>query len=92
MTPTLTLPTPVIFTMSPTTGRREARLRPEHASRYPDIRAGEWESAAVLSDRVMAGGLLRASPVSLCGRVLPGEHFEFRGGIQASARPRREDR
>ena len=73
-------------------GRREARLRPEHAVRYPGIQAGVWESAAVLCDRVLAGGLLRGSPMGWCARVLPGEHFEFRGGVPEGARPRREDR
>ena len=71
---------------------REARLRPEHASRYPGIQPGVWESAAVLCDRVLAGGLLRGSPVGWRDRVLPGEHFEFRGGGSLAKRPRREDR
>ncbi len=76
----------------PSIGRREARLRPEHATRYPGIQAGEWESAAVLCDRVLAGGLLRGSPMGWCDRVLAAEHFEFRGGGPEGARPRREDR
>jgi len=71
---------------------REARLRPEHATRYPGIQAGVWESAAVLCDRVMAGGLLRGSPMEWQDRVLPPQHFEFRGGARESKRPRREDR
>ncbi len=73
-------------------GRREARLRPEHAARYPGIEAGEWQSAAVLCDRVLAGGLLRGSPIGWRDRVLPSEHFEFRGGGAEGKRPRREDR
>jgi hypothetical protein len=72
--------------------RREARLRPEHATRYPGIQAGVWESAAVLCDRVLAGGLLRGSPMGWRDRVLAAEHFEFRGGEQQGERPRREDR
>ena len=75
----------------PPHGRREARLRPEHASRYPGIQAGVWESAAVLCDRVLAGGLLRGSP-GWRERVLPPEHFEFRGEGREGKRPRREDR
>jgi hypothetical protein len=71
--------------------RREARLRPEHAWRYPDITVGVWEPAAVLCDRVLAGGLLRGS-MAWCDRVLPPEHFEFRGGAPEGERPRREDR
>jgi hypothetical protein len=72
--------------------RREARLRPEHAWRYPGIQAGVWEPAAVLCDRVLAGGLLRGSPLALRDRVLPPEHFEFRGGGSQGERPLREDR
>jgi hypothetical protein len=73
-------------------GRREARLRPEHAARYPGIEAGVWQSAAVLCDRVLASGLLRGSPMGWRERVLPTEHFEFRGGGPEGKRPRREDR
>jgi hypothetical protein len=72
--------------------RREARLRPEYAARYPGVQAGVWETAAVLCDRVMAAGLLRGSPRGWHDRVLPLEHFEFRGGGAPLKRPRREDR
>ncbi len=79
--------------MSPTTiaTGREARLRPEHAGRYPGIRTGVWESAATLCDRVLAGRLLRGDPLGWGERVLPAEHFEFRGGREGH-RPLREDR
>ena len=77
----------------PWTTRREARLRPEHAIVYPGVRAGVWEPAAVLVDRIVAARLLRGGQVEIRGRVLSGEHFEFRGGTEAVApRPRREDR
>jgi hypothetical protein len=72
--------------------RREARLRPEYAGHYPGIQAGVWESAAVLSDRVLAGGLLRGSPLGWRVRVLAPEHFEFRGDAPEGERPLREDR
>ena len=72
--------------------RREARLRPEHARRYPGIQAGVWEPAAMLCDRVLASGLLRGAPPGWRERVLPSDHFEFRGGIPQGERPRREDR
>lgn len=73
--------------------RREARLRPEHARFYPGISPGIWESAAVLADRVLAGDLLRGVAPGWRDRVLPEEHFEFRGGtIGTEDRPRREDR
>ena len=92
------LPIPAPSRSTPAAGsasasdRREARLRPEHASRYPGIQAGVWESAAVLCDRVLAGGLLRGSPVRWRNRVLAPEHFEFRGEGPQGERPRREDR
>jgi len=76
---------------------REARLRPEHAHRYPGLHAEEWVSAATLADRVLAGALLRGRDTSLWVRLLPDEHFEFRGGgwrgdPEGHARSRREDR
>jgi hypothetical protein len=73
-------------------GRREARLRPEYAARYPGVQAGVWEPAAALCDQVMAARLLRGSPRGWHDRVLPPEHFEFRGGKTPLKRPRREDR
>jgi hypothetical protein len=88
---------PVSGPATASNGRREARLRPEHAHRYPGLRAEQWESAATLADRVLAGALLRGRDTSLWVRVLRDEHFEFRGGgvalaTEAGARPRREDR
>ena len=76
---------------------REARLRAEHTQRYPDVRPERWEPAATVSDRVLAGRLLRGSLVGLRGRVLPDEHFEFRGGTARGGErrvsgPWREDR
>ena len=78
-------------------GRREARVRPEHAHRYPGLHAGQWESAATLADRVLARALLRGRDTSLWVRLLHDEHFEFRGGgglvvPEGGRRPRREDR
>lgn len=103
-----TTPGPLATAFGPATvwdGRREARLRPEHAHNYPRLRAGTWESAAtladrVLADRVLAGLLLRGGVESgLRGRLLHPEHFEFRGGGArgpasdgGGGRPRREDR
>lgn len=76
---------------------REARLRPEHAHRYPGVRPERWEPAATVADRVLAGWLLRGNLIALRGRVLLDAHFEFRGGSERGrgregARPRREDR
>ena len=79
-----------------TVSRREARLRPEQADLYPGLVPGQWEPAATLADRVLAGRLLRGRDLLHPGRILADAHFEFRGGhaLDASApgRPRREDR
>ena len=75
--------------------RREARLRPEFAQLYPYLQAGEWESAAVLADRVVAGILGRPDGKFITGeRALQAEHFEFRGSDERQAPDlvlRRED-
>ncbi len=75
---------------------REARLRPEAGHRYPWIRPGEWQPAASLADRVLAGRLLRGVNQAIWGRVLGEADFEFRGGSarggeRTASRPRRED-
>ena len=60
--------------------RREARLRPEFGHLYPYLVAGEWESAAVLADRTIAGILGRPDGRFITGeRALDPDHFEFRG-------------
>jgi hypothetical protein len=99
MTPLTTLESGRSMTGPPSvwSGRREARLRPEHAHRYPGLHAEEWVSAATLADRVLAAALLRGRDTSLWIRLLHDEHFEFRGGgerlvSEKGQRPRREDR
>jgi hypothetical protein len=59
---------------------REARLYPQFAHLYPALRSGEWASAAVMADRVLAGSLIRGGESAIRGRVLLDTHFEFRGG------------
>ena len=75
--------------------RREARLRPEFAAHYPYLKAGEWESAAVLADRVIAHTLGRPDGRFITGeRALDPTHFEFRGwdpGARDGGTTRRED-
>ena len=67
---------------------RQARLRPEYASLYPGLEPGTWEQAEDLAEQLLTQHLLQPSPgFGLSGRVLPGEHFEFRGGDPAG-RPR----
>jgi hypothetical protein len=79
-----------------TVSRREARLRPEQADLYPGLVPGQWESAAMLADRVLAARLLRGRDLLHPGRILADAHFEFRGGqardASVASRPRREDR
>jgi hypothetical protein len=74
---------------------REARLRHEFAANYPYLTPGVWESAALLSDRVVANVLGRPDGRFITReRALDPQHFEFRG---SEARPpshtshRRED-
>jgi hypothetical protein len=60
---------------------REARLRLGNSELYPGIPAGEWRTAAVMADQVLAGQLLRGVDAAIRGRVLLESHFEFRGGV-----------
>ena len=60
---------------------RLVRLDPEFGSRYPEIPAGEWlpavMAAAWQADRLW----LESGPEALRQRrVLPDQHFQFRGG------------
>ena len=65
---------------------REARLRPDFAPLYPYLQAGEWESAAELTDRVVANTLGRPDGMFITGeRALDAEHFEFRGKDERQA-------
>lgn len=73
---------------------RQARLRPEFAARYPYLTPGQWESAAVLTDRIVANIPGRPGGRFITGeRALDPVHFEFRGGDQRPVPPsrRRED-
>jgi hypothetical protein len=60
---------------------REARLRPEYISLYPDLMPGVWVPACTLRDFVLERGLYqrRTGPPSH-RRLLQESHFEFRGG------------
>ena len=65
---------------------REARLRTQFAHLYPAITAGQWESAAVIADRMVAW-LLRNPKAGFIAtdRILPPEHFDFRGDVPRPA-------
>jgi hypothetical protein len=74
----------------PMASKREARLRPEFSRLYPFLQAGEWESAAVLTDRIVTGTLGRPDGLFITGeRALDPDHFEFRGSDERQA-PRLE--
>ena len=82
----------VAGTLTPTM-RREARLLPDCARFYPGVVPGVWEPAAMLADRVLAGGLLRGGAIGWRHRILHDAHFEVRGGEpEPRERPMREDR
>jgi hypothetical protein len=57
---------------------REARLKPEFASLYPEIDPGVWFPAALVSARRLAR-IRSAGDAGSLARVLDEHHFEFRG-------------
>jgi hypothetical protein len=60
---------------------RKTCLKPEYATRYPEIPANIWLGAAGVAARVAARLRHSSGPGnSSAERVLPDEHFEFRGG------------
>jgi hypothetical protein len=71
-----------------TDAKRLARLRPEYASLYRGIDPDVWQDADDLAQELLTQHLLQPSPgFMLSARVLPEEHFEFRGG-EPPGRPR----
>jgi hypothetical protein len=67
-------------------GAREARLKPEFVHLYPEIRPG-WHPAAQLAEQVADRLIARQGYPSLRDRVLPTEHFEYRGHLPAHIEP-----
>lgn len=59
---------------------REARLKPEFAHLYPELPAGRWLPASEVGATILMSQLRASRPPSLGERLLPEEHFEFRGG------------
>jgi hypothetical protein len=63
---------------------REARLRPEYATLYPDLIPGVWMPAYTLRDFVLERGLYQRRTGPPTHRRLQLEsHFEFRGGTSS---------
>lgn len=76
--------------------RRQARLRDTCAELYPALQAGVWIEAAELGATLLRWITGQETGFSLGSRLLPEEHFEFRGGELPrgsikSPRTRRED-
>jgi hypothetical protein len=70
---------------------REARLCPKFAQLYPTLTPGEWKPAARIAEAVLANFLLHEMTESPSPeRLLPEEHFEFRGGAEPSRADARE--
>ena len=65
---------------------RKACLKPELASLYPEVLPNIWLGAAGVAARVAARLRRERGRDLLAGRVLPDEHFEFRGGRRRSLR------
>lgn len=60
---------------------REARLRREHADRYPGIDPDVWFNAATLAEHLDLRRARESEGEPPSGpRPLAAEHFEFRGG------------
>jgi hypothetical protein len=59
---------------------RESRVRPGYGHLYPELRPG-WDAAQNAARRVADRILTQRGYAGLLkGRVLPDDHFEFRGG------------
>jgi hypothetical protein len=64
--------------------RREAKLKREFAHLYPPLEAGQWESAAVMANKLVAWLVgKKTHGYAASERVLRPEHFEFRGGKES---------
>jgi hypothetical protein len=59
---------------------REARLRPEWADLYPEVRPDVWQVAAELVPHVLRYRLRGERSWEFTRRILDDDHFEFRGG------------
>lgn len=75
---------------------REARLMPKFVEFYPGLPAGVWLPAGEVAEHIVAVVRREGGRLGLHGRVMAGDHFEFRGGAPGLATrartERREDR
>jgi hypothetical protein len=59
--------------------RREARLKPEFAHLYPPLKGGQWGSAAVMANKLIAWLVgKKKHGYAPSERLLRPEHFDFR--------------
>lgn len=64
---------------------REARLRPEFTHLYPGLTPGQWEPASRIAEAVLANLMLQQlGEAPSTDRLLPEQHFEFRGGASSA--------
>lgn len=61
---------------------RQVRLKAAYADRYLPLDPGVWYTAAAAAGCVKGTTIVRDGPqVEIRDRVLPPQHFEFRGGV-----------
>jgi hypothetical protein len=69
---------------------REARLRPEFTHLYPGLTPGQWEPASRIAEAVLANLMLQQlGEAPSADRLLPEQHFEFRGGAPTTRSSKR---
>jgi hypothetical protein len=77
---------------------REAQVNSAFADLYPSLDPGSWYTAAAIAGYVKGTRIIREGPdVRFPDRILPGNHFRFRGGtprrgFSLGLRSRRIDR
>ncbi len=66
---------------------REVQVKPAYADHYPTLTPGRWYTAAAIAGLVKGTRIIKEGrEVTFTGRVLPSEHFEFRGGAERRGR------
>ncbi|MBA2627871.1 MAG: hypothetical protein H0U85_07645 [Gemmatimonadales bacterium] len=63
---------------------REALLKPEYASLYPEMVPGVWQAAADIAAQVMVR--MQQGDAHFEHRIMNEQHFEFRGGLPTGVR------
>ena len=73
---------------------RQARLRLASTPLYPMLPPDEWLGAAEAASRVQAEavGTGESAPQAMRERILPEEHFEFRGGQAEVTTPHKRNK